>query len=228
MDQIKTRGIILKTFEYKEKDRLLHIFSLEQGRITVLAKGTRTARGRFQAVAQPMLLCDFVLFPGRSLYQLNEAMLIHSFGYIKADFDRITYGGYFLELTDIAMPDGEVNERYFLDLMKALYLLDQPGIALEQLARAFEMKTLVRTGNLPDPALAKGMSESARQAVRAMLNRPLEEVMSLALEPADLSVIAEMTDQILKENFQRRPKSLEILKAIDAADPRDLSRSLRP
>lgn len=213
MDQIKTRGIILKTFDFKEKDRLLHVFALEQGRITVLAKGTRTARGRFQAAAQPMLLCDFVLYPGKSIHQLNDVSVVHAFAHIKTDFDRITYGSYFLELTDIAMPDGEVNERYFLDLMKALYLLDQPGIAAEQLVRAFEMKTLVRTGNLPDPALAQGMPDTARQAVRVMLNKPLEEIMALTVSPEDLTLIAALTDGLLRESFQRRPRSLDILNA---------------
>ncbi|KAF5063833.1 DNA repair protein RecO [Proteiniclasticum sp. QWL-01] len=213
MNLVKTRGVILNTMEYKEKDRLLHVFTLEYGKISVLARGTRGTKGRFQAAAQPMMLCDFVLFPGKSLYQLNEAVVIHSFSHVKTDFDRIAYGSYFLELTDIAMPDHEVNERFFLDLMKAMYLLDQPGIAVEQLARAFEMKTLVRTGNLPDPALAQGMPESARLLIRNLLNKPLEEMMQQVCEAADLAIAGQLTKQLLDENFQRKPKSLEILQS---------------
>lgn len=75
MNLVKTRGVILNTMEYKEKDRLLHVFTLEYGKISVLARGTRGTKGRFQAAAQPMMLCDFVLFPGKSLYQLNEAVV---------------------------------------------------------------------------------------------------------------------------------------------------------
>lgn len=211
MDLIKTRGIILKVMDYKERDKLLFLYTLEQGKITAIAKGVRSARGRYQAAAQPMMLCDFVLYPGKNIHQLNEVTVIHGFPHIKTDFDRITYGSYFLELADIAMADREINERFFLDLIKALYLLDQPGIHAELLVRAFEMKTLVRTGNLPDPALAEGMTDSARQAVRILLNRPMEEGLQLTVNRADLESIARLTDGLLKECFQRRPKSLDIL-----------------
>lgn len=208
---IKTRGVILKVMDFKERDKLVFLFTQELGKVTVIAKGVRSAKGRFQAATQPMMLCDFVLFPGKSIHQLNEISVVHGFPYIKTDFDRITYGSYFLELADIAMADQEVNERFFIDFVKSLYLLDQPDMQLEQLARAFEMKTLVRTGNLPDPALAEGMTDSARQIVRVMLNRPIEEVMERSMEAADLQSVAELTDGLLKECFQRRPKSLKIL-----------------
>ena len=211
MALIKTRGIILKVRDFKERDKLVYIFTLEQGKVTAIAKGVRSAKGRFQAATQPMMLCDFVLFEGKNIHSLNEVSVVHGFPHIKTDFDRITYGSYFLELADIAMADKEVNQPFFLDLLKALYLLDQPGIHLEHLARAFEMKTLVRTGNLPDPALAEGMSDTARQMVRVMLNKPIEEALQLPAEQADLDPIAELTDGILKECFQRRPKSLAIL-----------------
>lgn len=215
MDLIKTRGIILKSQEYREKDRLLFIFTLEQGKITVIAKGIRSVRGKYQAAGQPMTLCDFVLFPGKNIHQLNEAAVIHSFPGIRTDFERLTYASYFLELADIAMSDREVNEKFFLDLTKSLYLLEQPHIQPEHLARAFEMKTLVRTGNLPDPQLGETMTESARQAIRILLNKPIEEALEETVSAADLASAGEITDLLLKESFQRRPKSLDILKQME-------------
>lgn len=211
MDLIKTRGIILKGLDYKEKDRLLYIFTGDLGKITVIARGVRSARGRYQAAVQPMTLCDFVLFPGKNIHMLNEAEPVHIFSGVRSDYEKIIYGSYFLELTDIAMADREPEERYFVDLIKALYLLDQAGIAVKQLARAFEIKTLLRTGNQPDPVLANGMSETARRCVWTMLNKPLEEVLELNVTEADLDSVADLTDNLLRECFQRRPKSLDNL-----------------
>lgn len=211
MDLIKTRGIILKGMDYKEKDRMLFIFTADLGKITVIARGVRSARGKFQAAVQPMTLCDFVLYPGKNIHMLNEAEPVHAFSGIKSDYEKITYGSYFLELTDIAMADREPQERYFGDLVKAMFLLDQAGITVRQLARAFEIKTLLRTGNQPDPSLARTMTESARHCVWMMLNKPLEEVMSLDVSEADLAAVGELTDGLLRECFQRRPKSLDLL-----------------
>lgn len=213
MDLIKTRGIILKALDYKEKDRLLYIFTADLGKITVIARGVRSAKGRYQAAVQPMTLCDFVLFPGKNIHMLIEAETIHSFPVIKSDYEKITYGSYFLELTDIAMADREPQEQFFADLVKALFLLDQAGIQVKQLARAFEIKTLLRTGNQPDPVLANGMTETARKCVWIMLNKPLEEALELNVREADLETVGALTDSLLRECFQRRPKSLDLLDA---------------
>lgn len=213
MELIKTRGIILKVRDYKEKDRLVYLFSGDLGKVTLLARGSRSAKGRFQGAVQPLTLCDFVLFPGRSIHILNEASPVYAFPGVKADYDRITYGSYFLELCDIAMADGEPNPGYFLDLVKALYLLDQAEMDPEQLARAFEMKTLVRSGNLPDPSLAQGMTESARHLVRTMLNRTLEEAVAVTASREDLLAVQRLSGIILAECFQRRPRSLDLLNA---------------
>lgn len=213
MNLIKTRGVILKSMEYKEKDSMLQIFTGDLGKITVIAKGVRSARGRYQEAVQPMTLCDLVLFPGKNIHILNEASVVHTFSGIKGDYEKITYGSYFLELTDIAMADREPQERYFVDLIKALYLLDQSGIAVEQLARAFEVKTLLRTGNQPDPVLASAMTQTARHCVWTMLNKPLEEILELDVTPADLAAVGDLTGNLLKECFQRRPRSLDILDA---------------
>lgn len=211
MSLIKTRGIILKIREYKEKDNLIYIFSGTEGKITVMARGVRSAKGRNQAAVQPMTLCDFVLYSGKNIHGLNEAFVVHSFNTVKSDYDRIAYGSYFLELADIALADREPNERYFLDLIKAMYLLDEKDIDPVQLARAFEIKTLVRTGNLPDPALAEGMTASARHLVWFMLNKPLEDAVNEEASEEDLMAVKELAGGILKECFRWRPKSLDVL-----------------
>lgn len=211
MALVKTRGIILKSREYREKDNLIYILTGTEGKITVLARGVRSARGHYQAALQPMTLCDFVLYPGKSIYQLNEAFVVHSFSTVKSDYDRIAYGSYFLELVDIALPDQEPNERFFLDLIKAMYLLDEPAIDPVQLARAFEIKTLVRTGNLPDPKLAERMTPSARHLVWFMLNKPLEEAVNEKASAADLGAVKELAGGILMDCFRWRPKSLDVL-----------------
>ena len=211
MSLIKTRGIILKSREFKEKDSLLYIFTGTEGKITVMAKGVRTAKGRYQAAVQPMMLCDFVLYPGKNIHSLNEAFVVHSFSTVKSDYDRITYGSYCLELADIAMADREINERYFLDLVKSLYLLDQEEIDPVQVARAFEIKTLVRTGNLPDPALAESMTASARHLTWYMLNKPLEEAVNEKASAEDLKAVKDLAGGILEDCFRWRPKSLDVL-----------------
>lgn len=216
MAVVKTRALILKTREYKEKDLLVYAFSQDLGKISILARGVRSKKGRYGAALMAMNLCDFVLYAGKGLYGLNEVFVIETFPEVKTDFDRITYGSYFLELADITMADGEVNERYFFDLLKAFYLLEQPAIPLELLARALEYKTLIRTGNYPDPALGQTMADTPRKIIWFLMNKPLEEGARLEVTGEDLKPVEKLAEELLKECFQRRPKSLDILKSIQS------------
>lgn len=211
MAKIKVRAIILKAMDYKEKDRLIHVFAQEHGKLSVLAKHVR-GKNRTGALLEPMNLVDFVLTPGQSFYFFDEASCLAAFSHVKSDYDRIAYGSYFLELVDIACQDREANDPLFLDLVKALTLLDQAGVDPIPLVRSFELKCLVRTGNFPDPALGKTMSRASRQLVWFMMNKPLEEGAVLSGEAGDWEAVARLTDYLLKESFQRRPKSLDILK----------------
>ena len=41
MDLIKVRGIVVKTSDYKDNDKLINMVTFELGRITVLARGVK-------------------------------------------------------------------------------------------------------------------------------------------------------------------------------------------
>lgn len=213
MELLKIKGIILKTMDYKERDKLVHIFSEEKGRLTLIAKGARGRNSKYTSSLMAMNICDFVIFTGRTIHNLNELNVYHTFPDLKTDYEIMTHAMYFLELCDIAMPDGEINPGYFMDLIKGLYLLESGSLDLSTLTRAFELKTLIRTGNYPDPELhGSKMTRSARDVVHFMMNKGLEELIKISPGAADLDAIAGLTEELLKDSFQRKPKCLEILK----------------
>ncbi|GEM_PF-828165 len=210
---VKTKGVILKTMDYKEKDKLVYVFSEDFGKVTLICKGARGKSSRFASSIMPLNICNFVIFTGKNIHNLNEINIINTFPGLKTDYEVLTYGLYFLELCDIAMSDNEVNNPYFLDLIKSLYLLDSKSIDIKILARAFELKTLIRTGNFPDPEIHGGrMSAGARGVVRFMMNKGLEELLGMEVPEKDLVQIEALTEEMIRENFQRKPKSLDILK----------------
>lgn len=210
---VKTKGVILKTMDFKEKDKLVYIFTEDMGKMTLICKGARGKSSRFASSVMPLNICNFVVFTGKNIHNLNEINVINTFPELKTDYEILTYALYFLELCDIAMSDGEVNNPYFLDLVKSLFLLESKSIDIKVLARAFELKTLIRTGNFPDPEIHGGrMSNVARSIVRFMMNKGLEELVGLKTTDKDLAEVEMLTEEMIKENFQRKPKSLDILK----------------
>ncbi|PKK38760.1 hypothetical protein ABB02_02066 [Clostridiaceae bacterium JG1575] len=211
MSLAKARGIILKTMDYRERDRILQVFSLEMGKISILVRGARSGKGQRGGTLEGLQLCDFVLFPGKSLYSYQESSTLHSFQTIRSEYEAITRASYYLELCDVALADREVNEKLFYNLMKALYLLDTGEVDGEVLTRAFEWKVLVFTGNPPDPLLAKTVTPAARGLIRTFLNAPLEECLQQRQEPEALEASRGLALRLFEDCFFRIPKSLALL-----------------
>jgi DNA repair protein RecO (recombination protein O) len=63
---LSTEAIVLRSIRYGEADRILHIYTLEHGRRSAIAKGARRARSRFGARLEPFLRVRVHLHEGRS------------------------------------------------------------------------------------------------------------------------------------------------------------------
>lgn len=72
-------GIVLKEMPLGEADKLLTVFSREQGRISVVAKGAKKPGSRFLAAASAFAYSDMELVKGRSMYVLRNANIISPF-----------------------------------------------------------------------------------------------------------------------------------------------------
>ena len=45
----KTEAIVLRSFRFGEADRVLHLYTLDRGRVGAVAKGVRKTKSRFGA-----------------------------------------------------------------------------------------------------------------------------------------------------------------------------------
>jgi DNA repair protein RecO (recombination protein O) len=71
---VKTQAIVLRSIRYGEADRILHLYTPEQGRIGAIAKGARRARSRFGARLEPFFRLRLVLHEGRGdLFTVSSA-----------------------------------------------------------------------------------------------------------------------------------------------------------
>ena len=118
-------GIVLKEMPLGEADKLLKVFSREEGLITVVAKGAKKSGSRFLAAASVFAYSDMELVKGKSMYVLKNAKLIESFYGLREDLDILTaaadIGKMTLKVIQEDLPDEESLEL----LLKALALLEK-------------------------------------------------------------------------------------------------------
>lgn len=241
MSTIKTRGIVLKTQDYKENDKLLWILTEEFGKVSVIAKGARKSKNKNFSITLPFCFSEYVLYKGRALYNLNEGRIIDSFQDILDDYDTLIYGSYFNELIDIAIEE-EASHSMFVDLIKSFYLMRNKAIDLELLARAFEIKILKATGygiSLENCAICGDkvntsdyisfqfyggvcsqcekqygtkVSASTYNGLKFLSKVELEKVGRLNLDMNTKEEIRKILESFISLNYRKKPNSLSLLK----------------
>src|SRR5919198_4029067 len=69
----KTEAIVLRSFRLGEADRVLHLYTLERGRVGAVAKGIRRTKSRFGARLEPLSHVQTILHQGRGELQTVTA-----------------------------------------------------------------------------------------------------------------------------------------------------------
>ena len=60
----KTEAVVLRSFRFSEADRVLHLYTLDRGRVGAVAKGVRKTKSRFGARLEPLSHVDLMLHQG--------------------------------------------------------------------------------------------------------------------------------------------------------------------
>ena len=101
----KMEAIVMLTFPFGDTSRIAHLFSVERGRVHVLAKGVRGPRGRFGAALEPFTRIGAVIYykNGRDLQFLSQAEILGRRSVLGSSLLRFAYAGAVLELLDQAL-----------------------------------------------------------------------------------------------------------------------------
>jgi DNA repair protein RecO (recombination protein O) len=151
----KTEAVVLRSFRFGEADRVLHVYTLDRGRIGAVAKGVRKTKSRFGARLEPLSHVELLLHQGGGeLQTVTGVELIRSHRAAREETYRLNAGLVGAEAMLRLFPEQEANERAFRALTRFLDLLDdlEPQAArptTDPLVLSFQLKLLWLSGYLP-------------------------------------------------------------------------------
>ncbi len=158
------KGIVLKSKPFGNTDKLLTVFTAEEGKITVLAKNVRASK-KSVLYTQPFAYSDFILFRTGGIYTVDQANIIDAFYGLSNDILSLSAGQYFLELADQLPSQMTSGEESFLLrlLLNSLFLLSGSADAssIKKIKLMFELKFASSTGFEPDLTKCVGCGTSA-------------------------------------------------------------------
>ena len=114
------QGIVLRSIDYKERDKLLTLYSLEYGKVVAILKGVKNANAKLKFAFQPFCFAEFTLEDKGVVVQ---AELKESFFDLTINYDRYLVGCKMLELINYVSLENVSNPQMFLTLIKSLNLL---------------------------------------------------------------------------------------------------------
>jgi DNA repair protein RecO (recombination protein O) len=151
----KTQAVVLRSMRFGEADRVLHLYTLDRGRVGAVAKGIRRTKSRFGARLEPLSHVELLLHHGSGeLGTVTGVDLVRSHRAAREHPYRLGVALVGAEAMLRLFTEQEGNERAFTALTRFLDLADEletPAArpALDPLALAFQLKLLWLSGYLP-------------------------------------------------------------------------------
>lgn len=145
---LRVEAVILRHADYGEADRLLSLYSREQGKLRAIAKGVRKMQSRKAGHLEPFTRSALMLAKGHDLWVVTQAESIDLYPAITRDLQLVAQAAYVVELLDrFTYEEGQNWQLYKLlvETLERLSSEEDPFIAV----RYYEMRVLDLLGFRP-------------------------------------------------------------------------------
>ena len=147
---ITTDALVLREVKYKEADRILTIFTPDQGKMTVKASNSLRKTSKIGAGTQMLTYSEMVLYNNKGRYLVREANIKESFQGLRLDFSNYALGCYLSECVE-SMCQENVPDREVLQLLlNFLYALSNNMYNPRLIRSTFEMRLISALGYKPN------------------------------------------------------------------------------
>jgi len=145
----RVEAIVLKHSDFGEADRLLTIYSREQGKLRAIAKGARKPGSRKGGHLEPFSRVRLLLGKGRELAVVSQAEAVETNSVLTENLEALGYASYGVELLDRFSGDHDENAGLYRLLRDTLQRL-AGGEDLQLAVRYYEIRLLDLAGFRPE------------------------------------------------------------------------------
>jgi len=148
----RCEGVVLRTRDLAEADRLVIMYTPDRGKHQTIAQNARRPRSRLAAGIQPFTRALYLCWRGRSLDGISQVEVIEGFPPLRTNLERLAAATYACELIDVVTQENDPQPRLFALLvftLRALAEVDPEPPGLERLLLSYQWKLLALAGFRP-------------------------------------------------------------------------------
>jgi DNA repair protein RecO (recombination protein O) len=152
MRTFSTPAILLRRLDYGDFDVIITFFSLERGKLSLIAKSAKKSTKRFAGVLELFSELQILAGSGRGkgLPVLQEAVLKQPFSSIRVDYKKTAYASYWSELIYNWIEENFKQVALYYLFEHVLYELDAGNTEPAVLNILFQMRFLNLSGHRPN------------------------------------------------------------------------------
>lgn len=146
----RMQGVVLRRRDQGEADRVLTVFTPDQGKRDLIAKGIRKTTSRKAGHLELFTHVSMLVAQARTWDIVTEATAVQSFRHLREDLDSISRAAYVAELVDVFGEASDDSQHLWDLLLLALHELDEAETDPSLLLRWFELHLLSLAGFQPE------------------------------------------------------------------------------
>ena len=150
MELVKTKGIVLRSVNLGDYDKMLTVLTEELGKISVVAKGAKSLKHGGNSYANVFCYSDFVLYPKKELYTVSQANGQESFFGLSEELERLECAAQMAEFVDYICPADQPAPELLRLTLNSLFALAQLHKPPLQVQVVFYLKALSLLGYEPE------------------------------------------------------------------------------
>ncbi|MGN7940743.1 DNA repair protein RecO [Metabacillus sp. 22489] len=144
----KCEGIVIRSTDYGETNKIVTIYTRELGKVGVMARGAKKPNSRLTSITQLFTYGTFLFQKSTGLGSLQQGETIFSHRFIREDIFLTAYASYISELLDKSTENFESNP-FLFELYKLTLDYLNEEVDPDILMSIFEIKILPLLGLKP-------------------------------------------------------------------------------
>ncbi len=144
----RTEGIVLKSIEYGDADKIVTIYTKNYGKIQAIAKGVLKTKSKFGSSLEILTYAIFLIYKGKNIDIISQTEILESFFTTSKEIIKFAFASNCVEVVNKISEEGEVNISIFFLLKEVLHYLKEAKDP-KLLALSFKWQGLAILGYKP-------------------------------------------------------------------------------
>lgn len=243
MESIKTKGLIIKSTDYGEANRMIKIFTTDLGIISAGVYGARSKKKGLGASSRLFCWGDILLRGTQDRLRADEISVKEGFYPLSEDIQKLAAAVYFSELAEAAVGTDNPDEQILRLLLNTLYAICYHDVDNLTAKTVYEFRIAAAGGYMPavDACAACGETQGEQwfdirrggvlcarcrradsikisppvlAAIRYILSADEKRIFAFRADRDVITALGRISEEYMTEHFDRKFASLDYLKKV--------------